>query len=107
MLDSIEQTAIESVQLISGLKKLMLEFKHHIRTNHPKIYSQDLINNLFKYPYTKIEFIQQDLQVSRNTSIRYLETLVADDLLVKHKIGRGNFYLNRKLFAQLKSGWNA
>ena len=59
---------------------------------------QDLLNNLFKYPYTKIEFIQTDLQVSRNTAIRYLEQLVKEKILVKHKIGRNNFYENRELF---------
>jgi Fic family protein len=104
MLDGIEQTAIESVILISSLKKLMQEYKHRIRAAYPKIYSQDLINNLFKYPYTKIEFIQHDLQVSRNTAIRYLESLVKEGLLMKHKLGRENFYLNRELFLLLKGG---
>ena len=104
MLDGIEQTAIESVILISALKKLMQEYKQQIRTKYSKMYSQDLINNLFKYPYTKIEYIQHDLQVSRNTAIRYLDALMADDFLVKHKLGRENFYLNRRLFALLKGG---
>jgi Fic family protein len=102
MLDGVEQTAIESVKLISALKKLMQDYKQLIRSKLPKMYSQDLINNLFKYPYTKIEFIQNDLKVSRNTAIRYLEALVANDLLVKHKLGRENFYLNQKLFTLLK-----
>jgi Fic family protein len=102
MLDGVEQTAIESVKLISALKKLMQDYKQLIRLNLPKMYSQDLINNLFKYPYTKIEFIQKDLQVSRNTAIRYLEALVGNGLLIKHKLGRENFYLNQKLFTLLK-----
>lgn len=102
MLEGIEQMATEAVKLISELKQLMQAYKLQIRKQFPKIYSQDLINNLFKYPYTKIEFIQKDLQVSRNTAIRYLEALVADGLLVKHKLGRENFYLNRKLFDLLK-----
>ena len=63
--------------------------------------SQDLLNNLFKYPYTKIEFIQRDLGVSRNTAIRYLEALVATDFLQKKKAGRDNFYLNEPLFSLL------
>lgn len=104
MLDGIEKTAIEGVILISALKKLMQEYKQQIRTKYPKMYSQDLINNLFKYPYTRIEFIQHDLQVSRNTAIRYLGALMAGDFLVKHKLGRDNFYLNRRLFALLKGG---
>jgi hypothetical protein len=30
-----------------------------------KFYSQDLLNNIFKHPYTKIEFIENDLGVSK------------------------------------------
>jgi len=101
MLDGVEKTADESIVLINAIKKLMLEYKHRIREKYPKMYSQDLLNNLFKYPYTKIEFIQTDLQVSRNTAIRYLEKLVKDKILVKHKIGRENFYENKELFKLL------
>jgi Fic family protein len=98
MLDGVEKTASESVVMIHSIKRLMQEYKILIRNKYPKMYSQDLLNNLFKYPYTKIEFIQSDLQVSRNTAIRYLEELVKSDILVKHKIGRKNFYENRELF---------
>lgn len=101
MLDGVEKTAHETVVLINAIKKLMQTYKHRIREKYPKIYSQDLLNNLFKYPYTKIEFIQIDLQVSRNTAIRYLEQLVKENILVKHKIGRENFYENRELFKLL------
>jgi Fic family protein len=49
----------------------------------------------------KIKFIQTDLQVSPNTAIRYLEELVKEKILIKHKIGRENFYENRALFRLL------
>jgi Fic family protein len=98
MLDGIEQTAIESVSLISRLKDLMQQYKQTIRRELPKLYSQDLLNNLFKYPYTKIEFIEKDLGVSRSTAIRYLEVLVDRGILNKQKIGRDNFYVNGPLF---------
>lgn len=101
MLEGIEKTAIESVILIGSIRKLMQEYKHIIRDRHPKLYSQDLLNNLFKYPYTKIEFIQHDLHVSRNTAIRYLESLVKEGIVKKHKIGRENYYLNQALFKLL------
>ena len=48
----------------SGSEVLVLDYKHRIRAKH-RFYSQDLINNLFSHPYTKIEFIQSDLGVSR------------------------------------------
>lgn len=98
MLDAIEKTANESIILISRIKELMRHYKQTIRSELPKIYSQDLLNNLFKYPYTKIEYIERDLAVSRNTAIRYLESLTAKQLLVKQKIGRDNYYINQPLF---------
>ena len=101
MLSAIEQTGMESITLIGSIKKLMQEYKLTIRNELPKLYSQDLLNNLFKYPYTKIEFLERDLGVSARTSMRYLEALIEKGLLQKHKIGRNNFYLNKPLFALL------
>lgn len=101
MLDGIEKTAAASVTLITSIKELMQHYKQQIRNNHPKLYSQDLLNNLFKYPYTKIEFLQNDLQISRSTAIRYLDTLVEAGFLTKHKVGRDNFFLNAKLLMLL------
>lgn len=101
MLTGVEKTASESIVLISSLKSLMQQYKQTIRTELPKLYSQDLLNNLFKYPYTKIEFIEKDLSVSRSTAIRYLEALVEKQLLKKQKIGRDNFYVNEPLFSLL------
>jgi Fic family protein len=101
MLEGIEKTAKEGIRLIQALRLLMQEQKNQIRNTFPKMYSQDLLNSLFKYPYTKIEYIQEDLQVSRNTAIRYLEDLVKEGIVVKHKLGRENYYENRKLFKLL------
>ncbi len=98
MLDGIEQTANESIILISNIKNLMQQYKQAIRTQLPKIYSQDLLNNLFKYPYTKIEYLESDLGISRSTAIRYLKELEKLTLLTKQKIGRDNFYINQPLF---------
>jgi len=101
MLNGIEITAKEGINSIETLKLLMQEQKIHIRNALPKMYSQDLLNSLFRYPYTKIEYVQQDLSVSRNTAIRYLDNLVKVDILIKHKLGRENYYENRKLFRLL------
>lgn len=101
MLNGVEVTARESIELIGGLKALMQQYKQALRTELPKLYSQDLLNNLFKYPYTKIDFVERDLGVSGKTAIRYLEALIQKGFLRKQKVGRDNFYLNEKLFALL------
>ena len=51
MIKGIEITAKETIELIIKIKDLMLDFKHKLRDNY-KFYSQDLLNNLFKHPYT-------------------------------------------------------
>lgn len=102
VLEAVEQTAHETIGLIEGIKSLMMAYKHRIRAEHPKIYSQDLINNLFRHPYTKIEFVMKDLNVSRLTATKYLDILTENGFLVKEKISRSNFYVNLLLFQLLK-----
>lgn len=98
MLKGVEVTAIETISLVEGVKKLMAEFKTDIRGNLNKIYSQDLLNNLFRHPYTKISFLMEELNVSRLTATSYLKQLESRGLVVKFKFWRENFYLNEKLF---------
>lgn len=97
IIHGIEKTSKDTIDLIIQIRELMLEFKFKLRDNY-KFYSQDLLNNLFKHPYTKIEFIVNDLNVSRITAANYLNKLADDSLLRKQKIGTGNYYINEKLF---------
>lgn len=97
MIHGIEKTSRETIELIIQIKEMMMEYKHELRDNY-KFYSQDLLNNLFKHPYTKIEFIVNDLNVSRITAANYLNKLAEDGILKKEKIGTGNYYVNEKLF---------
>jgi len=100
MIKGIEITSRETIELIIKIKDLMLDFKHKLRDNY-KFYSQDLLNNLFKHPYTKIEFLVNDLDVSRLTAGNYLNKLAEDKMLRKDKLGTGNYYINEDLFELL------
>ena len=101
MLEAVEQTALQTSAMIRGIKGLMMQYKQKIRTDLPQIYSQDLINNLFKHPYTKIDFVVNDLQITRKTAANYLEKLIEQKFLTKHKIGTENFYINNALYDYL------
>jgi Fic family protein len=96
MLGAVEETAGQTIATIHAIKAALFDYKHRIRAAH-KFYSQDLINNLFSHPYTKIDFLEQDLKVSRLTATKYLDALVADGFLQKHKVGRSNYYINLAL----------
>jgi len=101
MLEAVEITAQQTIVTVQAIKSALFDYKHRIRDNY-KFYSQDLINNLFMHPYTKIEFVQRDLQVSRLTATKYLEALVEGGFVSKQKIGRTNYYINLALNAILR-----
>lgn len=100
MLTAVAETAVASVAMIQAMKAQLFDYKHRIRERY-KFYSQDLINNLFSHPYTKIEFMQQELSVSRLTAMKYLDILARDGFLIKRKIGRTNYYINMPLYRTL------
>lgn len=93
MLGAVETTAGQAINTIHAIKAALQDYKHRIRAQH-KFYSQDLINNLFNHPYTKIEFIEEDLKISRLTATKYLDALATSGFVHKQKIGRTNYYIN-------------
>jgi Fic family protein len=97
MLHGVETTSRQTIWIIQSIKNIMMDYKHRIRKELPKIYSQDLLNNLFRHPYTKIAYLQDDLQVSRLTATKYLDQLTERGFLIKSKIGRYNYYINEPL----------
>ncbi|NEN24499.1 Fic family protein [Cryomorpha ignava] len=102
ILDGVEETALQTIKIIEGIKNLMKSHKERIRTELPKIYSQDLLNNLFRHPYTKIDFVMQDTGVSRKTAAKYLDELDKLGIVFKQKIWKDNYYINTDLFNLLQ-----
>lgn len=100
----VAQTAKDTLALIEEMRVLMADYKQRIRADHPKVYSQDLINNLFRYPYTRIEYVVKELNVSRPTATKYLDTLAAVGFLGKQRIGWNNYYMNQRLVALFVDG---
>ena len=103
LLDGVEETSHQTVVLVQDIQALMLDCKHRVRNQLPRVYSQDLINNLFRHPYTKIDFVMNDLQVTRQTAAKYLDELVRIGLLTKRKYDKENYYFNAALFTLLMS----
>lgn len=100
ILTGVEETAKETIQTVNGIQAALMDYKRRIRAGY-KFYSQDLINSLFMHPYSKIEFLERDLGVSRLTAARYLDLLSEGGFLTKHKAGRANYYINEALYQVL------
>jgi len=92
---------MQTTTLVQDIAGLMLSYKHRMREELPKIYSQDLINNLFRHPYTKIRFLQDELNVSRITATKRRPR--RHRLVVQNLIRGTSFYFNDALFDLL---WN-
>ena len=45
-----------------------------------------MLNNLFKHPYSKIEFVVRDFGVSRITAANYLNQLSKNEILKKENM---------------------
>lgn len=97
ILKGIEQTSKETVILVQEIKKLMDDYKQKLRPMFGAKYNHELLNNLFRHPYTKIEYIERDLEVSRFTAAKYLDSIVENGLAEKIKINTSNYYINKSL----------
>lgn len=106
MLQAVESTANGTLETVKGIKQLLQGSKQRIRADY-RFYSQDLINNLFNHPYTRVEFLCRDLGITRVTATKYLDTLAADGVLKKVRSGRNNYYINHALFELLARGDSA
>ena len=103
ILDGVEQTSLQTIKVVEGIKKLMQSHKDRMRSELPKIYSQDLLNNLFRHPYTKIDFVMEETGVSRKTAAKYLDELDKLGIVSKQKIWKDNYYINTDLFNLLQN----
>ncbi len=103
ILKGVEQTADHTIILVKNIADLMSHYKQILRPLFGNKYNHDLLNHLFFHPYTKIEFMQQAMNVSRNTAIKYLNTIVNAGLLQKLKLGTNNYYINHHLLSLFTS----
>jgi hypothetical protein len=102
MLDAVEQTAKDTIQIIHEIWALMWETKQSMKERLPKIYSKDLLEIIFSHPYTKIEFLVDGMWMSRQRASRYLQELVDSWYMIVIQIQKTKYFINIKLFELLK-----
>jgi len=107
MLKAVADTASTTLVLVEGIRQQMADTKRRMRSELNKIYSQELLNNLFRHPYTRIEYVQKDLALTRQTAAKYLDMLADNGFVEKHQSGRNNYYINVplvRLFLEVSEG---
>ena len=103
ILDMIEITAQKGSKKIVIIEKLMSEMGEQIRKKLPKIYSKDLLEILFRLPYTKRNLLESAGLGNIKTSGNYLKNLEDSGFLKSIQVGKEKLYLNNKLMEVLKS----
>ena len=88
MLQAVAVTAHVTLRLVEGIRQQMADVKRRMRIEMPRLYSQDLLNNLFRHPYTRTAFVQDDLSVNRVTAAKYLDQLAQHGFVMKVRAGR-------------------
>ncbi len=101
ILKGVDETSKDTIRLIKMIQEEMNSFKIEFQTKLPKIYSDELLNALFYEVYTKISYIEENLNITRQTASSYLNQLVDVGLLECEKIGRESIYKNTRLIELL------
>lgn len=104
ILKGIEQTAQSTIEQINKINLLFNETQKLVQEKLPRIYSKDLIEQLFIHPYSKIEFLVNNLGIERKAASRYLNGLEEIGILKSQQKGKEVIYINTKLYNFLKKG---
>lgn len=97
MLDMVETTAISGLERLESIIQLMETTGQDIRKRLPKVYSKDLVEVLFKLPYTKRQYlIDIDLGTPKTVG-NYLRALEEEGFLKSVRVGKEKLYLNQAL----------
>ena len=86
-----------ALALVECIRTQIHDMKIRLRNDLPKLYRQDLLNNLFRHPYTRIDVVGEELGVSRQTDAKYLDELAAPGKVEKIHVGRIKYYINSAL----------
>lgn len=101
MLRAVESTAQQTFDQVKRILALMETVREKVRLEAPGIYSKDLIEAIFRHPYTKIQFLVDASIAKRQTASTYLQTLAIMGVLREKQIGREKYFINEALLADL------
>ena len=102
ILKGIESTANETITQVIQINKLFNQIKGEVQQKVPKIYSKELIEILFEQPYSKSEYLEKRLNISRITAAKYLKELEKINILKSKKVWKEILYINTQLVEVLK-----
>jgi len=104
MLEMLEQTARKDRNRIAQIEMLMGEMGSEVQKQLPRVYSKDLMEVLFRLPYTKRQYLESAGLGNLKTVGNYLKELEKAGFLKSEQVGKEKLYLNYRLMEILASG---
>lgn len=103
MLDMIEVTSVKGLEQLNKITAAMDTTTDEIKKKLPKIYSKDLVDIMFRLPYTKRQHLVDENIGNHKTVGNYLMSLEKIGVLVSEKVGKEKLYLNQRLLRILEN----
>lgn len=93
ILEAVEQQSTKTTDSITGIRDLMIKYRDRIAAEKPKIYTAELVEYLFSFPYYRQSTLMERLEVkSRNTASKYFSDLKEIGLI------KDEMYKNDKIY---------
>ncbi len=101
MLRGIGETARWTTGKIAAIRLLQERCVVHVRQQLPGIYSRELVDAVFEFPYCRISNLTERGLAKRQTASVYLKELVRIGVLTEKEAGRERFFINPRLMQLL------
>jgi Fic family protein len=93
MLTAVEEQSAKTQQSVSSIRELMNKYRNDIYQKLPKIYTAELVEYLFSYPYYSQSSMQEKLKISsRNTASKYFSELKRIGIIQEEKYKNDKVY---------------
>ena len=102
ILDAVLHTSQTTLLMVEQIREQMQRNKLQIREILGKKYSVELLNHLYKNPYTTVLLLSNDLSINDKTSRSYLEKLCKHGVLERITKQNRHYYLNKPLLKLLR-----
>lgn len=99
----IEFTSQEGLNRLNKITEAMEKVADEIKIKLPKVYSKELVEILFRLPYTKRQHLIDENIGNPKTVGNYLMALEEHGFLTSVKVGKEKLYVNLQLLAILEN----
>lgn len=106
MLEAFNTQAIESTNILLGIKQLHEKAQNHIREKLPKIYSRDLVDAIFNQPIMTASRYRDIMKISYPTAQNHLRHLEGIGYMKSAEAGKYRLYANIELMKFLNGKSN-